>query len=99
MLATATKFIFAAVSPSHLLSVLGKAETALGLASLALGQTEPALGYSNSVLGQAESVDGFSVWAIGRTDSVLRALSYCFALIRIKALSGGRLVNVRLNDW
>jgi hypothetical protein len=24
---------------------------------------------------------------------------YCFALIRIKALSGGKLVNARFNDW
>jgi len=56
MLATATKFISAAVSPFRLIPVLGRAETALGLSSSVLGQAKSVLGYSTSAIGRADLV-------------------------------------------
>jgi len=59
MLATATKFISAAVPPFRLgyaVSVFGQAEPVLGHSNSAIGQAEPVLGHSNSAIGQAEPV-------------------------------------------
>ena len=89
------------------------APTALGSSSSVIGQTEPVLGQSNSAVGQAGTVLGYSVtvngqaevnfgvsaFANGKSDLTSCPLSYCFALIRIKVLSGGKLVSGRLNDW
>jgi len=71
MLANATKFISAAVSPFRLFPVLGQPEPVLGYSISVLGQPEPVLGYSISVLGQPEPVLGHSVLVLGQPEQKL----------------------------
>ena len=88
MLAIATKFISAAVSPFRLFPVLGQAEAVLGLSVSVLGQAEAVLGLSVSVLGQAEAVLGLSVSVLGQAEqkliqnSVFRLVDACSKLRR-----------------